>query len=215
MKLSYIKNEYFEDLLSLEIDPLIKNKLISDMCRINILYMICCAGSGHIGSSFSSIDLMNWIIGELDKKYENLYFFSSKGHDAPALYNSLIAHGKLDFSYLKRLRKIDGLPGHPDINTPNIFANTGSLGMGISKSKGIIKANKLKGIDSKVIVLTGDGELQEGSSWENLMMAANLKLDNLAIILDSNRYQSFGRTDITHPAFYPVAEKLKIGRAHV
>ena len=100
MKLSYIKNEYFEDLLSLEIDPLIKNKLISDMCRINILYMICCAGSGHIGSSFSSIDLMNWIIGELDKKYENLYFFSSKGHDAPALYNSLIAHGKLDFSYL-------------------------------------------------------------------------------------------------------------------
>ena len=144
MKLSYIKKEYFEDLLSLEIDPLIKNKLISDMCRINILYMICCAGSGHIGSSFSSIDLMNWIIGELDKKYENLYFFSSKGHDAPALYNSLIAHGKLDFSYLKRLRKIDGLPGHPDINTPNIFANTGSLGMGISKSKGIsTKYNKL------------------------------------------------------------------------
>ena len=168
MKLSYIKNEYFEDLLSLEIDPLIKNKLISDMCRINILYMICCAGSGHIGSSFSSIDLMNWIIGELDKKYENLYFFSSKGHDAPALYNSLIAHGKLDFSYLKRLRKIDGLPGHPDINTPNIFANTGSLGMGISKSKGIIKANKLKGIDSKVIVLTGDGDLQEGQIWESL-----------------------------------------------
>ena len=72
MKLSYIKNEYFEDLLSLEIDPLIKNKLISDMCRINILYMICCAGSGHIGSSFSSIDLMNWIIGELDKKYETI-----------------------------------------------------------------------------------------------------------------------------------------------
>ena len=92
MKLSYIKNEYFEDLLSLEIDPLIKNKLISDMCRINILYMICCAGSGHIGSSFSSIDLMNWIIGELDKKYENLYFFSSKGHDAPALYNLSLIH---------------------------------------------------------------------------------------------------------------------------
>ena len=190
MKLSYIKNEYFEDLLSLEIDPLIKNKLISDMCRINILYMICCAGSGHIGSSFSSIDLMNWIIGELDKKYENLYFFSSKGHDAPALYNSLIAHGKLDFSYLKRLRKIDGLPGHPDINTPNIFANTGSLGMGISKSKGIIKANKLKGIDSKVIVLTGDGELQEGQIWESLNRVPQENLKELMIIVDNNKFQS-------------------------
>ena len=197
MKLSYIDSKYFEELLSLEINPILKNKLISDMCRINILYMICCAGSGHIGSSFSSIDIMNWVLGELNKKYEKLYFFSSKGHDAPALYNSLIAYGKLNFSLLNKLRKIDGLPGHPDINTPNIFTNTGSLGMGISKSKGIIKANRLKGIKSKVIVLTGDGELQEGQIWESLNRVSQEELKELIIVIDNNKFQSDRTVKIT------------------
>ena len=90
---------------------------------------------------------------------------------------------------MNRLRKIDGLPGHPDINTPNIFANTGSLGMGISKSKGIIKANKLKGMDSKVIVLTGDGELQEGQIWESLNRVPQENLKELMIIVDNNKFQ--------------------------
>ena len=197
MKLSYINNEYFQKLISIEIDPKVKNKLISDMCRINILHMICCAGSGHIGSSFSSIDLMNWVLGEINKNHENLYFFSSKGHDAPALYNSLIAYGKLDFSFLNKLRKIDGLPGHPDVNTPNIFTNTGSLGMGISKSKGIIKANRLKGIKSKVIVLTGDGELQEGQIWESLNRVSQENLNELIIIVDNNKFQSDRSVKIT------------------
>ena len=197
MKLSYVESKYFEDLLSLEINPILKNKLISDMCRINILYMICCAGSGHIGSSFSSIDIMNWALGELSKKYEQLYFFSSKGHDAPALYNSLIAYGKLNFSLLNKLRKIDGLPGHPDINTPNIFTNTGSLGMGISKSKGIIKANRLKGLNSKVIVLTGDGELQEGQIWESLNRVSQEELNELIIVVDNNKFQSDRTVKIT------------------
>ena len=197
MKLSYVESKYFEELLSLEINPILKNKLISDMCRINILYMICCAGSGHIGSSFSSIDIMNWVLGELNKNYEKLYFFSSKGHDAPALYNSLIAYGKLNFSLLNKLRKIDGLPGHPDINTPNIFTNTGSLGMGISKSKGIIKANRLKGINSKVIVLTGDGELQEGQIWESLNRVPQEELNELIIVVDNNKFQSDRTVKIT------------------
>ena len=197
MKLSYIDSKYFEELLSLEINPILKNKLISDMCRINILYMICYAGSGHIGSSFSSIDIMNWALGELNKNYEKLYFFSSKGHDAPALYNSLIAYGKLNFSLLSKLRKIDGLPGHPDINTPNIFTNTGSLGMGISKSKGIIKANRLKGINSKVIVLTGDGELQEGQIWESLNRVSQEELNELIIVVDNKKLQSDRTVKIT------------------
>jgi transketolase len=197
MKLSYVESKYFEELLSLEINPILKNKLISDMCRINILYMICYAGSGHIGSSFSSIDIMNWALGELNKNYEKLYFFSSKGHDAPALYNSLIAYGKLNFSLLSKLRKIDGLPGHPDINTPNIFTNTGSLGMGISKSKGIIKANRLKGINSKVIVLTGDGELQEGQIWESLNRVSQEELNELIIVVDNNKFQSDRTVKIT------------------
>ena len=79
MKLSYVESKYFEELLSLEINPILKNKLISDMCRINILYMICCAGSGHIGSSFSSIDIMNWVLGELNTvSYTHL-----RAHETP------------------------------------------------------------------------------------------------------------------------------------
>ena len=140
MNLSYISKENFDSLLSTELNPLQKNKIFSDLCRINILYMICSAGSGHIGSSFSSVDAMSWIMGEIKSKEENVYFFSSKGHDAPAMYCVMISLGQLDFSLLNKLRKIDGLPGHPDINTPNIFTNTGSLGMGISKAKGIIKS---------------------------------------------------------------------------
>ena len=128
---------------------------------------------------------------------KNYIFFSSKGHDAPALYNSLIAYGKLNFSLLNKLRKIDGLPGHPDINTPNIFTNTGSLGMGISKSKGIIKANRLKGINSKVIVLTGDGELQEGQIWESLNRVSQEELNELIIVVDNNKFQSDRTVKIT------------------
>ena len=70
---------------------------------------------------------------------------------------------------LSKLRRIDGLPGHPDVKTDGILTNTGSLGMGISKAKGMIRANKIFGISSNAIVLTGDGELQEGQFWESLI----------------------------------------------
>jgi len=197
MNLSYISKENFETLLSTEINPLQKNKIFSDLCRINILYMICNAGSGHIGSSFSSIDAMSWIMGEIKRKEENVYFFSSKGHDAPAMYCAMISLGQLDFSLIDKLRKINGLPGHPDINTPNIFTNTGSLGMGISKAKGIIKSNRLKNKKCKVFVMTGDGELQEGQIWESLNRLVQEKMEELIILVDNNKFQSDRRVSTT------------------
>jgi transketolase len=166
--------------------------LLADACRLNALYMIARAGSGHIGSTFSSLDIVTWLhdselrLGEPDG---DLYF-SSKGHDAPGLYAVLLALGRLPFEQIHRLRQHGGLPGHPDVATPGIVTNTGSLGMGISKAKGLALAARLRGARRRVFVLTGDGELQEGQIWESLLSAARLGLSELTVIVDHNKLQS-------------------------
>ena len=162
--------------------------IFSDMCRLNALYMIARAGSGHIGSSFSSLDIISWLL--LEEMTEGDIFFSSKGHDAPGYYAALIGMGKIEFDLIHKLRKIDGLPGHPDIATKGIVTNTGSLGMGISKAKGMVFANRLSKKSGRVFVLTGDGELQEGQFWESLVSAVNYGLHEITAIIDHNKLQS-------------------------
>lgn len=187
-KLYYLSKNQFDAVKNTNLDRIVKTSVLSDMCRLNTLYMIARAGSGHIGSSFSSMDIFNWLFWEeLDEKD---VFFSSKGHDAPGYYSVLMAMGKLPFHLIHQLRRMDGLPGHPDVNTPHIVTNTGSLGMGISKAKGMIFANRLKGLKNKIFVLTGDGELQEGQFWESLPSAVNYGLDELTVIIDHNKLQS-------------------------
>ena len=143
----YVPFKEFERVRALSISAVEKTSLFASLCRINTLYMIARAGSGHIGSSFSSIDIMSWLL--LNEVHVQLkgntsspsdIFFSSKGHDAPSLYNVLIGQGRLNFELIHSLRKYGGLPGHPDITIPNIVTNTGSLGMGVSKAKGMIFA---------------------------------------------------------------------------
>nr|WP_222025554.1 transketolase C-terminal domain-containing protein [Rhizobium laguerreae] len=158
------------------------------MCRLNALYMIARAGSGHIGSSFSSLDVVSWLL--LEEMTGNDVYFSSKGHDAPGYYAALIGAGTLDFELTHKLRQIDGLPGHPDIGTPGMVTNTGSLGMGVSKAKGMAIANRLKNRPGRIFVMTGDGELQEGQFWESLVSAANLGLQEITVIIDHNKLQS-------------------------
>lgn len=166
-------------------------QLLADACRLNALYMIARAGSGHIGSSFSSLDIVTWLhLEELRVGEEGDLYFSSKGHDAPGLYALLIALEKLPFDALHRLRQIDGLPGHPDIGTAGMVTNTGSLGMGISKAKGMVLANRFQRRQGRVYVMTGDGELQEGQIWESLVSAANLGMHELCAIVDHNKLQS-------------------------
>lgn len=168
--------------------------LFADLCRLNTLSMIAYAGSGHIGSSFSSLDIVTWLfLNEMkgDALNGGDLYFSSKGHDAPGLYAAMIALGKLPADNVRKLRRLGGLPGHPDIaTTPQIVTNTGSLGMGISKAKGMLFADKLLGRDRRIFVMTGDGELQEGQIWESLGSAANYKLDKLTVIVDHNKFQS-------------------------
>jgi transketolase len=165
-----------------------RTELFATCCRINVLYMIAQAGSGHIGSSFSSLDLVSWLyLNELEP--QDLYF-SSKGHDAPGLYAVLAAIGVVPFEQIHRLRRLGGLPGHPDVGTPGIVTNTGPLGMGISKAKGMAFANRAQGKSGKLFVLTGDGELQEGQIWESLAGAVRDKLGELTVIVDHNKIQS-------------------------
>jgi len=193
--LYYVPHNEFKKVLLADLDTVSKAKIFSSFCRINTLYMIACAGSGHGGSSFSSLDIMSWIyLNEIPNKKNSLQnnnlFFSSKGHDAPGLYSVLIGLDMLDFNLIHSLRRINGVPGHPDVKTPNINTNTGSLGMGISKAKGMVKANKLSNKHGNVFVLTGDGELQEGQFWESLPSAVNHNLNEIIVIVDHNKLQS-------------------------
>jgi len=165
-----------------------KARIFAFAARINALYMIAKAGSGHIGSSFSSLDIVSWLhLGEMKNTD---VFFSSKGHDAPAYYAAMAGMGRLDFDLIHSLRRKEGLPGHPDVSVPACVTNTGSLGMGISKAKGLLFANTRFGRDGRVFVMTGDGELQEGQIWESLVSAANQKLGNLVVVVDHNKLQS-------------------------
>jgi transketolase len=192
MKLAYVPREELARVLQVVADPVQRHALFSDLCRVNALYMIMRAGSGHIGTTFSSMDLMTWILlNEVDPTGENkATYFSSKGHDVPALYAALLALGALDFDLIHRLRRLDGLPGHPDVGTPHIVANTGSLGMGISKAKGMVVANRLRKETTPVFVLTGDGELQEGQFWESLPSAAHNRMGEITVVIDHNKLQS-------------------------
>src|SRR5687768_5518182 len=195
LELHYAPVGEFRRLLDADAPAVARVRAFAALARINTLYMIAGAWSGHIGTSFSSLEIMSWLflneLRDLDRGPAACdVFFSSKGHDAPALYNVLIGLGLLPADKLHQLRRLHGLPGHPHVETPFIQANTGSLGIGISKAKGMALANRLKGIERRVFVLTGDGELQEGQLWESLGSAANQHLREIVAIVDHNKIQS-------------------------
>ncbi len=193
--LSFVSRDVFRAVRNGVGDPIARAELLADLCRINTLFMIMQAGSGHIGSSFSSTDIITWLWTEElrdpngDSEDADVYF-SSKGHDVPALYSLLIAIEKLGFDLLPKLRQLNGLPGHPDVATPFIAANTGSLGRGLSQAYGMARANRYTGRSGRIVVMTGDGELQEGQIWESLQPVANERLADITVIVDHNKFQS-------------------------
>jgi transketolase len=117
-------------------------------------------------------------------------YFSSKGHDVPGLYAVLHSLGVIPDGRLLKLRRLGGLDGHPDVGVPGIEANSGSLGMGISKGRGIAWAKRFRGVGGRVFVMTGDGELQEGQNYEALSAAVHQGITNLTVIVDHNKVQS-------------------------
>ncbi|MBA3380501.1 MAG: 1-deoxy-D-xylulose-5-phosphate synthase [Actinobacteria bacterium] len=182
---------------AVDIDSDARLALLADMCRLNALVAIKRAGSGHLGSSFSALDIFAHLlyeelnVAELGFDHpERDVFFSSKGHDVPGLYAALYGLGVIPQEQLLRLRRLGGLDGHPDVGIPGIEANSGSLGMGISKGRGIAWAKWSLGLGGRVIVMTGDGELQEGQNWEALQAAAHERLGTLWVVIDRNELQS-------------------------
>ncbi|HEY8776006.1 MAG TPA: transketolase C-terminal domain-containing protein [Gaiellaceae bacterium] len=171
--------------------------LLADMCRLNTLVAVKRAGSGHIGSSFSAMDVVVHLLYEeldtaelgFDHPDRDIYF-SSKGHDVPGLYAVLHALGVIPTERLLKLRRLGGLDGHPDVGIPGIEANSGSLGMGLSKGRGLAWGKRFLGRRGRVVVMTGDGELQEGQNWEAFAAAAHQQIGNLWAIVDRNELQS-------------------------
>jgi len=171
--------------------------VLADMCRINALSAVKLAGSGHLGSSFSAMDVVAWLYyHEMNVRdvgwnaAERDVYFSSKGHDVPGLYAVLHSLGVISDDRLLRLRRLGGLDGHPDVGVPGIEANSGSLGMGISKGRGIAWAKRFRRVGGHVFVMTGDGELQEGQNYEALQSTVQQGITGLTVIVDHNKVQS-------------------------
>jgi len=137
-------------------------------------------------------------------------FILSKGHAAPALYAVLARCGYFETSNLMTLRKIGSiLQGHPDMKvTPGVEVSTGSLGQGLSLANGLALASRLDKRKTRIYVLLGDGEAQEGQVWEAAMSSAHYNLDNICAILDFNGLQIDGRVkDIMN--IEPILDKWK------
>ena len=197
IEIKLIPKTEFKRVRAADIDKFAKLQLLSDMCRANAFATVKRAGSGHLGSSFSSLDIVSALyfaemnIDDVGISHPNRdIYFSSKGHDVPGHYAVLYAMGLISKAQFINLRRHGGTHGHPDVSIPGIEANSGSLGMGISKAKGMAWAKKAKGFAGRVIVMTGDGELQEGQIWESLQTAAHQGVNNLIVVVDFNKFQS-------------------------
>ncbi|MDQ6670572.1 MAG: transketolase [Chloroflexota bacterium] len=162
----------------------------------------------HIGGAFSCLEVVDTIYFSLKRATDT--FVLSKGHGSAAQYVALEELGVLSHADLETLCKPTGRLGtHPDYGLPGIEASTGSLGHGLGIAMGMALADRLNELDRTVYVVMSDGELQEGSVWEAMMLAPTLRLTNLVAFVDNNDMQSFGHTSKTHPNFYPVLDKAR------
>jgi transketolase len=186
---------------------------IAQRIRLGIVKSIAAAGSGHPGGSLSVADITATLYFKemrIDSKNptwpERDRFVMSKGHAAPALYATLAEAGFIDKEELATLRKFGSrLQGHPSMrHVPGVEMSTGSLGQGLSAANGMAIAARLDKRPTRVYVIIGDGESQEGQIWEASMTSVHHKLDNLMVFLDYNGLQIDGRvTDVksfTEPA---------------
>lgn len=185
--------------------------------RMRDLDMVYEAGAGHLGSEFSCADILvtlyfsvlnydaaNPTWAERDR------FVLSKGHAAGILYVTLAEAGYIGQDELKTfLKPHSRLNGHPNAaKVPGVETNTGPLGHGLPVAVGMAKAARLQGAAWRTFVLTGDGELQEGSNWEAAMAAAHFGLGNLTLVIDRNRLQQGARTADTNE-LEPLADKWR------
>lgn len=176
------------------------------------------SGTPHLGSCLSSVDILTalyFAVLRIDPAAPNDpnrdYFLLSKGHAAPALFQALAMRGFFPDSRLDNYGEDGGVFGeHPPARgfVPGIEAATGSLGHGLPVGLGMALAARLQGRGSRVFVLMGDGECNEGSVWEAAMLASAQRLGTLTAIIDYNKWQATGRSNEIM-ALAPLADKWR------
>lgn len=191
--------------------------------RRDVVEMVYRTGDGHPSPSMSAADMIAALyfdvlrLNPADPSWEGRdRFVLSKGHACPAMYAALSARGYFPREELFTLRFLHSrLQGHPYApKTPGLDATTGSLGNGVSVGLGMALAARIKKLDYRVYVITGDGELGEGLIWEAAMCAGHQKAANLTVFVDNNNYQSGGTVGEVS-GVYPIAEKWRDFGWHV
>ena len=185
--------------------------------RLDSVEMIHRRGSGHPGGALSAAEIMAALFFhkmKLDPARpdwpERDRFILSKGHASAILYAALARLGFFPMEDLKEWGQIEcHLQGHPDrLKTPGVEMTSGILGHGVAIGAGLALAARVDGMDYRVYVLLGDGELQGGIVWEGAMTAAKYRLSNLTAIVDYNDVQLDGPVHQIMP-MEPLAEKWR------
>ncbi|MDK4449720.1 transketolase [Enterococcus casseliflavus] len=184
--------------------------------RLDTLCSIKKMGQGHLGGSFSIVELLAVLYGKQlrinpqePQWADRDRLVLSKGHAGAALYSALANTGYFDRSWLWTINEGGTrLPSHPDRwKTPGVDATTGSLGQGTSMAAGIATGLRLAGKDNFVYLIVGDGELNEGQCWEAFQYIAHFKLNHCIVIIDDNKKQLDGPTkDILDP--FDIQQKM-------
>jgi len=199
-----------------DMDPRIATvRARANWMRRRIIQMIYEARQGHPGGDLSATDVLATLYfavmrydaaNPTDPKRDR--FVMSKGHCTGALYTALAGAGFFPEEELSTyLQPNSRLNGHPNrMYLPGVETNTGPLGHGLPVALGLAIAGQIDNADYRTYVLTGDGELQEGSMWEAAMLAGHRKLDKLTVIVDRNRLQQGARTEDTN-ALEPLGDK--------
>jgi len=190
-------------------------KMLAHRVRRHII-KLATNGGCFIGASLSCVDILTYLYYNwLNLKCEHLddpnrdYLLLSKGHDVPALYGLFAELGFIDPARLaNHLKTDDDIYWHPNRNIPGVEFYSGSLGHLLSIGVGISMDIKLRGGNNRVVVILGDGELNEGSVWEASLVAAAKGLDNLIAIIDRNAFQANMATEDLIP-LEPIADKFQ------
>lgn len=186
-------------------------------CRLNILRMVKASGHGHVGGALSAADIVTALyfykmnIDPTDPAMPDRdRFILSAGHKCLIQYAALAERGYFSKDILDTYGSLGcKIPGHPDMHKlPGVEANTGALGHGLSIAVGMALSLRSSAPNAKVYVVTGDGELPEGSNWEAIAAAAHYKLSNLVVFVDFNGLQISGKvTDVMNMT--PIADKFR------
>ncbi|MBM4442378.1 MAG: transketolase [Candidatus Rokubacteria bacterium] len=171
--------------------------------RREIVGVLAAARRGHVGSAFSLVEILRVLYDDV-LRYDPAQprwrgrdrCILSKGHGCLALYAILAEKGFFDRAELAKFCRADGiLGGHPEYGkVPGVEASTGSLGHGLSIGIGFALNARYEGAKHRTFVIIGDGESNEGSVWEAALSAGKHRLDNLVVLVDYNKQQSYATT---------------------